>query len=404
MANGFLDLPFFEQQHRELASSLADWASRQQGRGQTSPDNDVDARCRKWVQQLGGAGWLKYTVPASHGGAFESLDVRSLCIARETLARSSGLADFAFAMQGLGSGPISLYGSNNLKDRYLPHVAAGGAIAAFAISEVRAGSDVAAMQTIAWLDGDHYVIDGEKTWISNAGIADFYVVFCRLGGTERDFIALVVEPEDRGFRVSERIRTISPHPLGTLRFDGCKVPADRVVGEAGRGLRVALGTLDVFRSTVAAAALGFARRALDEALTHVTKRELFGRQLVEFQLTQERIAEMATSIDASALLVYRAAWARDTGAVRVTREAAMAKMFATEAAQRVIDDAVQLLGARGVVAGHPVEELYREIRALRIYEGTTEVQKLVIAGQVMEGVGGRKSKRNVSGITSADEA
>jgi alkylation response protein AidB-like acyl-CoA dehydrogenase len=260
------------------------------------------------------------------------------------------------------------------------------------------------MQTIAWRDGDHYVIDGEKTWISNAGIADFYVVFCRLGGTERDFIALVVEPEDRGFRVSERIRTISPHPLGTLRFDGCKVPADRVVGEAGRGLRVALGTLDVFRSTVAAAALGFARRALDEALTHVTKRELFGRQLVEFQLTQERIAEMATAIDASALLVYRAAWARDTGAVRVTREAAMAKMFATEAAQRVIDDAVQLLGARGVVAGHPVEELYREIRALRIYEGTTEVQKLVIAGQVMEGVGGRKSKRNVSGITSADEA
>jgi alkylation response protein AidB-like acyl-CoA dehydrogenase len=301
-------------------------------------------------------------------------------------------------MQGLGSGPISLYGSNDLKDRYLPHVAAGEAVAAFAVSEARAGSDVAATQTIAWRDGNSYVIDGEKTWISNAGIADFYVVLCRLGGTERDFVALVVEPEDRGFRVSERIRTISPHPLGTLRFDECRVPASRVVGEAGRGLSVALGTLDVFRSTVAAAAVGFARRAMAEALAHVSKRELFGKHLGEFQLTQERIAEMATSIDASALLVYRAAWARDTGAERITREAAMAKMFATEAAQRVIDDAVQLLGARGVVAGHPVEELYREIRSLRIYEGTTEVQKLVIAGQVMDAASGRKSKRGVGTV------
>jgi acyl-CoA dehydrogenase len=382
MSRQFLGLPFFEESHRTLGNELRAWAektARQNG------GRDVDEESRHWVKELGRGGWLKYTVPRSHGGAFEWLDVRSLCIARETLARVTGLADFAFAMQGLGSGPISLYGSTSLKDRYLPRVAAGDAIAAFAISEVRAGSDVAATQTVAWRDGDSYVIDGEKTWISNAGIADFYVVFCRLGGTERDFVALVVEPGDRGFRVSERISTISPHPLGSLVFNGCKVAGDRVVGEAGRGLRVALGTLDVFRSTVAAAALGFARRAMDEALKHIAKRELFGKQLGEFQLTQARIADMATSIDASALLVYRAAWVRDSGAERVTREAAMAKMFATEAAQRVIDDAVQLLGARGVVAGHPVEQLYREIRALRIYEGTTEVQKLVIAGHVMDG-------------------
>jgi acyl-CoA dehydrogenase len=404
LSDGFLALPFFDQQHRDLATGISEWArSREGGRAGTASENDVDARCRQWVQQLGAAGWLRYTVPQSHGGAFDRLDVRSICIARETLSRISGLADFAFAMQGLGSGPISLYGSTDLKDRYLPHVAAGGAIAAFAISESRAGSDVAATQTIAWRDGDHYVIDGEKTWISNAGIADFYVVFCRLGGTERDFVALVVEPEDRGFIISERIRTISPHPLGTLRFDACRVPANRVVGEAGRGLRVALGTLDVFRSSVGAAALGFARRALDETLAHVAKRELFGKSLGEFQLTQERIAEMATAIDASALLVYRAAWARDTGAERVTREAAMAKMFATEAAQRVIDDAVQLLGARGVVAGHPVEQLYREIRSLRIYEGTTEVQKLVIAGQVMDAAGG-KSKRRAGPAGDSTEA
>jgi len=384
VGEGFLVLPFFEEDHRELGRDLGDWTkTKAPGAGEIAKADGVDARCRTWVRELGNAGWLKYVVPRSQGGVYERLDVRSICIARETLARASGLADFAFAMQGLGAGPISLFGSTELKDRYLRRVAAGEAIAAFAISEVRAGSDVAAIQTSARRDGDAYVIDGEKTWISNAGIADFYVVFCRLAGTDRDFIALVVEPTDPGFTVSERIETISPHPLGTLRFDGCRVPADRVVGEPGRGLRVALGTLDVFRSTVAAAALGFARRALEEALAHVSQRELFGKSLGDFQLTQEKIAEMATAIDASALLVYRAAWARDTGAERVTREAAMAKMFATEAAQRVIDDAVQLLGARGVVAGHPVEELYREIRSLRIYEGTTEVQKLVIAGQVM---------------------
>jgi alkylation response protein AidB-like acyl-CoA dehydrogenase len=296
----------------------------------------------------------------------------------------SGLADFSFAMQGLGAGPISLFGSPELRRRYLPRVASGESIAAFAISESEAGSDVAAMRTTARRDGVHYVIDGEKTWISNAGIADHYVVFCRSGENSKEFIALVVESTDPGFGVRERIRTLAPHPLGTIAFDGCRVPADRVVGEPGRGMRVALGTLDVFRSTVGAAALGFARRAFDEALEFAAGRTLFGQRLTEFQLTRSRIAEMATELDASALLVFRAAWARDQGAPRITREAAMAKMYATEAAQRVIDTAVQLLGGRGLVAGHPVERLYREIRALRIYEGTTEVQQLVIAAQVLE--------------------
>ena len=382
MDAGTLSWPFFDASHRALAEQLQAWAERELVG--IHDESNVDDACRRIVRLLGAGGWLRHAVPASHGGVHESLDVRSLCIARETLARVSALADFAFAMQGLGSGPISLFGSDALKARYLPPVAAGIAIAAFAISERDAGSDVAAMQTTARRDRDHYVIDGEKTWISNAGIAAHYVVFCRHGDAEREFIALVVEPEDPGFEVSERITTISPHPMGTLRFTGCRVPASRVVGEPGRGLRVALGTLDVFRSAVGAAALGLARRALDETLAHAAGRRLFGKRLDEFQLTQARIAEMATDIDASALLVYRAAWTRDNGAPRITKEAAMAKMYATEAAQRVIDSAVQLLGGRGVVAGHPVERLYREVRALRIYEGTSEVQSLVIAGQVIE--------------------
>ena len=375
--------PFFTEAHRTLAAELRAWAARELGRAHKSAD--VDSVCRALVKQLGTAGWLRYTVPAEYGGVHDTLDVRSLCIARESLARCSGLADFAFAMQGLGAGPISLFGSPALKARYLPRIASGDAIAAFAISESDAGSDVVAMRTTAVRDGDDYLIDGEKTWISNGGIADQYVVFCRLGDAEREFIALVVEPADAGFSVTERISSIAPHPLATIRFDQCRVSAARVVGEPGKGLRVALGTLDVFRSTVGAAALGMARRALDETLAHVTTRHMFGQLLQDFQLTQAKIARMATDIDASALLVYRAAWTRDSGAERITREAAMAKLFATEAAQRVIDDAVQLLGARGVVAGHPVERLYREIRALRIYEGTTEVQQLVVAAQVLAG-------------------
>lgn len=387
-----LSLPFFTDTHRAFARELSLWTQREIHDDHESPD--VDVECRSLVRTLGEGGWLRYAVPAPYGGHHERLDVRTLCLARETLARSSGLADFAFAMQGLGAGPISLFGSDELKRRYLPAVASGESIAAFAISETDAGSDVAAMRTTAHRDGDEYVIDGEKTWISNGGIANQYVVFCRHGDADREFIALVVEPGDHGFSVTSRIATIAPHPLGTLRFESCRVPADRVVGEPGKGLRVALGTLDVFRTTVAAASLGFARRAMDEALAHVTTRELFGRKLQEFQLTQAKLAQMATAIDASALLIYRAAWTRDHGAARITREAAMAKLFATESAQRVIDDAVQLLGARGVESGNPVERLYREIRALRIYEGTTEVQQLVIAGQVLGAYAERESARD----------
>ena len=377
-----IDWPWFKESHRELDRTLASWIEQNPQVGDAD-ETDADTTCRSLVGLLGDSGWLQFTVPAEFGGRSDKLDVRSLCLLREKLAYQSGLADFAFAMQGLGAGPISLFGSADLKRRYLPRVARGESIAAFAISEAEAGSDVAGMRTTARRDGDHYVIDGEKTWISNGGIADFYTTFCR-GEKDGDYVALVVEPSDPGFRVSSRIETIAPHPLGTLSFESCRIPADRVVGDPGKGLRVALGTLDVFRTTVGAAALGFARRALAEALAFASSRMMFGKALSEFQLTQAQIAEMATDIDASALLVYRSAWTRDNGAERVTREAAMAKMYATEAAQRVIDRAVQLLGGRGVVAGNPVERLYREIRALRIYEGTTEVQKLVIAGQVMK--------------------
>jgi acyl-CoA dehydrogenase len=379
--SGTLEWPFFSDAHRGFAAKLGMWADTDL---EINSGQDVDNECRSLVKQLGEAGWLRYGIPAAYGGIHDQLDVRSLCIARETLARVSGLADFAFAMQGLGAGPISLFGSETLKKKYLPRVATGEAISAFAISEADAGSDVAAMVTTTREDGGSYVINGSKTWISNGGIADQYVVFAKLEGTEKEFVALVVEPSDHGFSVGGRIETIAPHPLATIRFEDCRVPADRLVGEKGKGLKVALGTLDVFRSTVGAAALGFARRALDESLAFVSERRLFGELLQDFQLTQSRLATMATEIDASALLVYRAAWTKDTCKRRVTREAAMAKMYATEAAQRVIDSAVQLLGGRGVVSGHPVEELYREIRSLRIYEGTTEVQQLIIGRRTIE--------------------
>ncbi len=379
----FLDWPFFEEEHRRLACELEEWAAGEL-ESHVHDEEAVDAACRDIVRRLGAAGWLRYTVTAPHGGAFDRLDVRSLCLARETLARVSGLADFAFAMQGLGSGPIALFGSDAQKRRYLPAVAAGERIAAFALSEPDAGSDVTAMCTSARRDGAGWVIDGTKTWISNAGIADQYVVFCRTPDEgERTFGAFIVEAGAPGFAVSHRIETIAPHPLGTLTFDKCRVAADALIGSAAKGLRVALGTLDIFRSTVGAAALGFARRALAEAVAHAREREAFGKPLADFQLTQAKIADMALAVDASALLVYRAAWMRDGRAERVTREAAMAKLYATEAAQRVIDDAVQLFGGRGVVSGEPVERLYREIRALRIYEGTSEIQRLVIANAVL---------------------
>lgn len=380
----FLDWPFFEDRHRVLAAELDAWA------GTTLPGlvdhHDVDGSCRRLVAALGRDGWLRHAVPVSHGGVAERLDVRSLCLIRETLARHDGLADFAFAMQGLGTGPVTLSGSDALKDRILPPVRDGRAIAAFALSEPEAGSDVAATGTTAAPDGPDAVrIDGEKTFISNGGIADHYVVFARTGEAPgaRGLSAFLVPATAPGLTVAERIEVIAPHPLATLRFEGCRVPLADRIGGAGEGFKVAMATLDVFRSTVGAAALGFARRALDEALGRARDRKMFGGVLGDLQLSQAALAEMATEIDASALLIYRAAWAKDRGAARVTREAAMAKMHATEAAQRVIDRAVQLFGGLGVTRGVKVEELYREIRALRIYEGATEVQKIVIARQLL---------------------
>ena len=379
-----LSWPFFEEAHRKLAGGLSEWARKAIPADAGELHADADATCRDLVRRLGEGDWLRYCVPASHGGAFEKLDVRALCLCRETLAQHDGLADFAFAMQGLGAGPISLFGSDALKDRYLPGVRDGERIAAFALTEPDAGSDIGAMRTTARRDGQGWRLDGAKTFISNAGIADHYVIFARIDGEgEKSFGAFVVDAGAQGFAVTERIQTIAPHPLGSIEMTNCRVFEEAVVGPAGKGLRVALGTLDVFRSTVAAAALGFARRALAEAVAHARSRVVFGKPLAEHQLTQAKIAEMATLVDASALLVYRAAWVRDTQAERVTREAAMAKLHATESAQRVIDDAVQLLGGRGVVAGAVVERLYREIRALRIYEGTTEIQKLIIGGDVL---------------------
>jgi alkylation response protein AidB-like acyl-CoA dehydrogenase len=380
-----LQWPFFEDRHRALAASLAGWARAELADEPPHGHDDVGAATRALVRRLGAAGWLRLAVPAAHGGTFETLDVRALCLARETLARADALADFAFAMQGLGGGPIALYGGEALRARYLPPIAEGRAVAAFALSEADAGSDVTAMTTTLRRDGDALVLDGEKTWISNAGVADHYVVFAREPGAgEKGFAAVVVDADVPGCSVVRRVDVTAPHPLGTVRFDGCRVPAAHRLGEPGRGLRVALGTLDVFRSTVGAAALGMARRALDEALAHARRRRVFGKPLAEWQLTQARLAEMALAIDASALLVYRAAWTRDAGAERVTREAAMAKLHATEAAQRVVDDAVQLLGGLGVQVGGVVERLYREVRALRIYEGTSEIQRLVIAGELLK--------------------
>ena len=375
--------PFFTDEHRAFVLELESWAADRIVPLLAEEPHDVDATFSEIVRRLGASGWLRHVVPRPYGVAPLRLDVRTLCLARETLGQLSGMADFAFGMQGLGSGPISQFGSDELKQRYLPGVASGEAIAAFAISEPGAGSDVSGMQTTARRDGGDIVINGRKTWISNAGIAAFYVVFARLDGAERSFVAVVVDADNPGLTVSERITVNAPHPLGTVELNDCRVPASAIIGEPGKGMRVALGTLDIFRSTVGAAALGFARRALTEATDHVIARHAFGQRLADFQLTQAKLAEMAMAVDASALMVYRAAWTRDAGAERVTREAAMAKLYATEAAQRVIDDAVQLFGGRGVVVGEPVERLYREIRALRIYEGTSEIQKLVIAGQLI---------------------
>lgn len=378
----YLEWPFFLPQHRELAIALDAWAT-QNVNG--AHGKDVDEECRQLVRKLGQAGWLKYSVGGvANGGAYDAIDTRSVCVIRETLARHSGLADFAFAMQGLGSGAITLFGSAEHRERILARVARGEVIAAFALSEPEAGSDVAAMQCAAVLDGDDYVLNGEKTWISNGGIADVYVVFARTGEVPgaRGISAFIVEADTPGFEIAERIDVIAPHPLARLRFTGVRIPASHRLGEAGQGFKVAMATLDVFRTSVAAAALGFARRAMDEAVQRASTRKMFGQTLADFQLTQAKLAQMATGIDAAALLTYRAAWMRDQGQ-RVTKEAAMAKMTATETAQQVIDAAVQIHGGLGVVSEQPVERLYREIRSLRIYEGATEVQQLIIARELL---------------------
>ena len=378
-----LDWPFFEPRHREFAAALEVWAR------QTVRDvhgHDVDAQCKQLVQQLGDGGWLQHVVAGTdHGGAADTIDTRMLCLARETLARHNGLADFAFAMQGLGSGAISLAGTPEQKARWLPKVARGQAISAFALSEPDAGSDVAAMQCAARTEGEHAVLDGQKTWISNGGIADFYVVFCRSGEAPgaRGISAFVVEAGAPGFEIAERIEVIAPHPLARLRFEHCRVPLANRIGGAGEGFKVAMRTLDVFRTSVAAAALGFARRAMEEGLARAKSRPMFGQHLGDFQLTQAKLAQMVLTIDSAALLVYRAAWERDQGR-NVTRQAAMAKLAATEGAQRVIDAAVQLFGGQGVVSGETVERLYREIRSLRIYEGATEVQQLIIGRDLIK--------------------
>ncbi|NGM85734.1 acyl-CoA dehydrogenase [Parapusillimonas sp. SGNA-6] len=383
----WLQWPFFDDSHRELAVALEAWCARElPGLDHT----DTDAACRDLVARLAEGGWLQWAVPqgpdGAWGGRLPAIDSRSICILRETLARHDALADFAFAMQGLGSGAISLAGSDALRGDYLPRVASGRAIAAFALSEPEAGSDVAAMTCAARADGNDYVLDGEKTWISNGGIADFYCVFARSGEAPgaRGISAFLVDADTPGLTIAERIDVIAPHPLATLRFEGCRIPASRRLGAAGQGFKIAMMTLDIFRASVAAAALGFARRALAEAVSRASSRRMFGQTLGDLQLTQAALGDMACQVDAAALLTYRAAWLRDVKGVRTTREAAMAKMAATESAQWIIDRALQMFGGAGVVSGAPVEKLYREIRALRIYEGATEVQKLIIARELLK--------------------
>lgn len=385
--NSYLDWPFFADEHRQLQRTLDAWAADNLASHHAS---NVDQACRDLVAQLGAAGWLKNAVGGTaYGANADLIDTRAICLIRETLARHSGLADFAFAMQGLGSGAISLFGTESQKQTYLTRVARGEAIAAFALSEPDAGSDVAAMQCAAEFvdgaDGGHYILNGQKTWISNGGIADFYVLFARTGEAPgaRGISAFIIDAGIAGFEIAERIDVIAPHPLARLQFNHCRIPASKRLGEAGQGFKVAMSTLDIFRTSVAAAALGFARRAMDEALHRATTRKMFGQTLADFQLTQAKLAQMATSVDSSALLIYRAAWQRDQGK-KVTKEAAMAKLVATESAQKVIDDAVQIFGGMGVVSEVTVERLYREIRSLRIYEGATEVQQLIIAREMLK--------------------
>jgi acyl-CoA dehydrogenase len=374
----FLSWPFFEERHRSFQASLEAWCVANLPVGH----DDVDAACRDLVTKLGRDGFLTHTATGPETGG--ALEVRTLCLARETLARHDGLADFAFAMQGLGTGAISLFGTPEQKN-WLKKTREGRAIAAFALTEAKSGSDVAAIEMSATKAGNVYRLEGEKTWISNGGIADFYVVFARTGEAPggKGLSAFLVPAETDGLEIAERLETIAPHPLARIRFDNLHLPESMMIGRPGEGFKVAMSVLDIFRSTVGAAALGFARRALDETLARVKSRELFGAPMTELQMVQGHVADMALDVDAAALLVYRAAWTKDKGAARISREASMAKLFATDRAQIVIDKAVQLHGGDGVRAGSVVERLYREIRALRIYEGASDVQKVVIARQTL---------------------
>ena len=379
----FLDWPFFDDRHRALETRVERWA----GDALTgAAHTDADAACRLLVARLGADGWLAHTA-VDPDAPTQGLDVRSLCIIRETLARHDGMADFVFAMQGLGAGALSLFGDDAQKRRWLPLTRSGKAIAAFALTEKKSGSDVASIDLAATSDGDGYRLDGEKTWISNGGIADVYTVFARTGEGPgaRGLSAFIVPADTPGLSVAERLDVIAPHPLARLTFKNCRVPRAALIGRPGQGFAIAMAVLDVFRSTVGAAALGFARRALDAAVTRVSARQLFGAPMASLQMVQGHIADMALAVDAAALLVYRAAWVKDNGAPRVSREAAMAKLFATDQAQMVIDAAVQLHGAEGVRKDGIMERLYREIRALRIYEGASDVQKLIIARHAIAG-------------------
>jgi acyl-CoA dehydrogenase len=387
---GHLELPFFDEAHRALGAGLSAWAPQQ-----LVDESDDRRACRQWVRLLGDAGWLRYCVPAAYGGALERLDSRALVILRETLAFHSPLADFAFAMQGLGSGAITLAGTAAQQAAYLEPVARGDRIAAFALSEPDAGSDVAAMATSARTGPDgSVVLNGTKTWISNGGIADYYCVFAKTDPTAgtRGITAFLVDADNPGLDSSQHIAVMAPHPLATLQFRDCRIPASAQLGALHGGFKLAMQTLDIFRASVAGAALGMARRALHEAVAHARQRPMFGQRLGDFQLTQARLGDMAALVDAAALLTYRAAWLRDcvgtataAQAQAYTAQAAMAKMTATENAQRVIDMALQLHGGLGVKVGTKVESLYRDIRALRIYEGATEVQQLIIGKSVLKG-------------------
>jgi acyl-CoA dehydrogenase len=378
-----VDTPFLAEKHLQLDGQLRETA--EGWIALASREQTEEAQSRALIAALADRDLLGYAAPVAHNGASPRLDVRALCVIRERLSYYSSLADLMFTMQGLGSFPITVAGSDKIKKEFLPGVASGKAIAAFAITEAGAGSDVSAISTTARRDGSHYIIEGEKTFISNAGLADFYCVFAKTdpdrGG--KGISAFVVEKQTPGFYVAEKIELIAPHPIGRIRFEGCRVPADRMLGEEGHGFRIAMSTLDTFRPTVGASAVGLASRALDEAISYSKRRVQFGKPIAEFQATQLKLADMATELDAARLLVHRAAWKKDTSEERVSLESAMAKLYATEAAQRVIDSAVQIHGGTGVVSGSVVERLYREVRALRIYEGTSEIQRLIIAGQLL---------------------